>query len=156
MTSHPFTLRSEADLLATFRSQDQESVVLPKHALYPVPVEHYYAWTEPSGVYTYIIFKRPDWEVPMGLVFQRNGSGSHFGPAGMCEWCHTPGASDEVGLLTTTVNRKLSGGTWLCLDLSCTQKIEERTGMGGANTERQTQKLCQRIGDFFKRVRLEG
>ena len=155
MTSSPFTLRSETDLIATFRDQEKDRIVLPKHAQYPVPVEHYFAWTEPSGVYTYLVFKRSDWETPLGLVFQRNGQGSHFGPAGLCDWCHTSGAGDEVGLLTTTLTPQSTGGTWLCLDLSCTQKIEERTGMGGKNTEKHIRKLCERIGKFYQRARLE-
>jgi hypothetical protein len=156
MTSSPFTLRSNVDLLATFRSDDQKSVVLPKRMPYPISVQHYYAWTEPSGVYTYLVFKRADWEAPLGMVFQRNGAGSHLSPAGMCQWCHTSGPSDVVGLLTTTLTPHKTGGTWLCLDLSCLEKIEERTSLAGKNSASLTQKLCKRIGEFYQRARIDA
>ena len=152
MNSSPFTLRSDADLLATFRSFDQKSVVLPKWARYPLSIQHYYAWTEPSGVYTYIIFKRVDQEIPQGLMLQKNGAGSSHSPAGMCDWCHTSGTSDEIGLLTTTLTPHSTGGTWLCLDLSCIQKIEERAGVAGKNTDKLTQKLCKKISEFYARA----
>jgi hypothetical protein len=155
MTSYPFTLRSDEDLLATFRKPDQKSVVLPQNAPYPIPVKYYYTWTESSGVYTYLVFKRGGYETPQGLVFQRNGSGSHASPAGMCDWCHHSGPSDEVGLLTTQVNSQVSGGTWLCLDLSCLQKIEAKTGSAAKNIEKLTQKLCKKMDEFYQRVRSE-
>ncbi len=155
MTSSPFTLRSDDDLLATFRAPDQKNIVLPKDAPYPFPVQHYYAWSEPSGVYTYLVFKRADWETPLGLVFQRNGSGSASSPAGMCDWCHHSGPSDEVGLLTTSIHSHAIGGTWLCLDLSCIQKIEDRAGRSGKMTDKLIQKLGKKIGEFYQRVRVD-
>jgi hypothetical protein len=155
MNSSPFTLRSHQDLIATFRQSDQKSVIVPKGTPYPVAVDHYFAWTEPSGVYTYIVFKRSDWEIPRGLVFQRNGAGTHIGPAGMCDWCHHSGPSDEVGLLTTTMTPHSTGGTWLCLDLSCQQKIEAIAGFTGKQTEKRMQKLDKKIGDFYLRARPE-
>ena len=155
MTSSPFTLRSDADLLATFRSNEQKNVVLPRYSPYPFLVERYHAWTDPSGVYTYLVFKRADWETPLGLVFQKNKSGSHNTPAGMCEWCHTPGAADEIGLMTTSINAHSTGGTWLCLDLTCMQKIEEQTGEFGKNGEKRIQNLLKRMGEFYQRVRID-
>lgn len=155
MKSHPFTLRSDADLLATFRERDQKSVVLPKVSFYPVAVEHYYAWTEPSGVYTYLVYKQADWEIPLGLVFHRNGKGSALSPAGMCDWCHSYGASDEIGLMSVEISPRSSGGTWLCLDLDCLQKIEEQSGSNGKSSEKRMQKLFQKIGEFYHRVRLD-
>jgi hypothetical protein len=155
MTSNPFTLRSDLDLLETFRKNEQKSVVLPKDAPYPISVKHYYAFTEPSGVYTYLVFKRADWEAPLGLIFQRNGSGSTSSPAGMCDWCHHSGPSDEVGLLTTSVNAHVTGGNWLCLDLSCLQRIEARTGSAAKHVDKLTQKLCKKIGEFYQRVRID-
>jgi hypothetical protein len=155
MTSSRFTLRSHADLIDTFRPEDQKSVVIPKGTPYPVSVEHYFAWTEPSGVYTYLVFKRQDWETPRGLMFQRNGSGSSSSPAGMCDWCHTSGPSDEVGLLTTTMTPHTTGGTWLCLDLSCLQRIEEQSGLAGKSPDKKIQKLMKKIGDFYQRARVD-
>jgi hypothetical protein len=156
MISTPFTLRSDLDLLDTFRSNEQTSVVLPKDSLYPIAVKHYHAWSEPSGVYTYLVFKRADWEAPFGLVFQRNGGGSSASAAGMCDWCHHSGPSDEVGLLTTSVSTHVTGGTWLCLDLHCLQRIEARTGSAAKNREKLIERLCKKIGEFYQRVRLDG
>ena len=155
MNSSPFTLRSHADLIATFREQDQKQVVIPKGTPYPLPVQHYFAWTEPSGVYTYIVFNRPDWEIPKGLVFQRNGAGTHLSPAGMCDWCHSTGPSNEIGLLTTTMSPQTTGGAWLCLDLTCFEKIEERLGLTRKNADKLTQKLMKKIGDFYRRARID-
>jgi hypothetical protein len=155
MMSSPFTLRSTDDLLATFRASDQKSVIPPPQISYPLAVPHYFAWTESSGVYTYLVYKRADWEVPLGLVFQRNGQGNSHSPAGMCDWCHHAGPSDEVGLLTTQINAQSSGGTWLCLDLNCLERIQQKTGAAAKNTPKLIQKLGQRIGEFYQRVRID-
>ena len=154
MKSHPFTLRSDADLAATFRERDQKSLVLPKFSPYPFSVEHYYSWTEPSGVYTYLVYKQSDWELPLGLVFQRNGKGSTLSPAGMCDWCHSCGPSDEIGLMSVEITAHLSGGTWLCLDLACLQKIEEQTGANANTRNKRVANLFQKMGIFYQRVRL--
>ncbi len=153
--SSPFTLRSDEDLLATFRERDQKSVVLPRYSPYPFLIEDYYAWTEPSGVYTYLVYKQGDWETPRGLVFQRNASGSGNSPAGMCEWCHSYGAANEIGLMSTEISPRLSGGTWLCLDLDCLQKIEEQTNLAGKDASKRKQKLFQKMGEFYQRVHLD-
>jgi hypothetical protein len=155
LSSAPFTLRSEIDLLATFRDKDQQTVVLPKFADYPAFVRHYFAWSEPSGVYTYLVYKRADWETPIGLTFQRNGSGSRTSPAGMCEWCHHSGPSDEVGLMTVVMTPRSTGGTWLCLDLDCLNKLEALTAVNGKSFDKAVQKLGERIGEFYQRAVLD-
>ena len=155
MTSSPFTLRSDDDLLATFRTKDQRAVVLPKRGPYPVSVEHYFAWTEPSGVYTYLVFKRSDWEIPRGLVFQRNGKGNYHSPAGMCHWCHSTGPSDEIALLSTQIDSHTVGGAWLCLDLSCLLRIEEQAGLAGRPADRRIQKLMHKIGEFYQQTQID-
>lgn len=154
-TAAPFTLRSETDLIATFRDKEQDRVILPSFADYPSLVRHYFAWSEPSGVYTYLVFKRADWEKPIGLVFQRNGQGSHLSPAGMCEWCHHSGPSDEVGLMTVVMTPRSTGGTWLCLDLDCLNKLEALTAVNGKSFEKAAVKLGERIGEFYQRAVLD-
>ena len=153
MNSAPFTLNSDAELLATFHPKDQRSVVFHEDIAYPFTVENYYAWTESSRVYTYLIFKAEGWKHQMGIVFQRNGSGNAISPAGMCDWCHSFGASNEIGLLTTTLDRKTSGGSWLCLDLSCLEKIAENALMSRRNADKQIERLCNKMGEFIERVR---
>ena len=152
--SSPFTLRSDADLLATFRKFDQHSVVFPRYSLYPLLIEDYYAWTEPSGAYTYLVYKQSGWELPLGLVFQRNGSGSALSPAGMCDWCHSYGPSSEIGLMSADITPRQSGGTWLCKDLDCLQKIEEQTGLAPKAMQKHKEKLFEKMGKFYQRVRL--
>lgn len=154
MTSHPFTLRSNADLLATFKERDQKHVVFPKFSPYPFLTEHYYTWTEPSQVYTYLVYKQSNWETPLGIVFQRNGSGHTISPSGMCDWCHSQGPSNEIGLMSTEITARLSGGTWLCLELDCLQKIEEQTSVSGRHFEKRRQNLFRKIGEFYQRVRI--
>ena len=155
MTNHTFTLRSHEDLLATFRPRDQKQVTLPKHPFYPISVNHYYAWTDPSGTYAYLVFKRPDWEVPRGIVLQRNRSGAQHSPAGMCDWCHTPGKSDEIGLMVTSLSAHRTGGTWLCLDLDCQNKIEEKAGLAGKDMSIWIENLCKRISAFYECVHFD-
>lgn len=155
MNQTSFTLRSEADLLATFREKDQDKVVFPKGTSYPFGIQHYFTWTDPSGVYTYLVFKRHDWETPIGLALQRNGEGNSMSPAGMCDWCHHFGPSDQVGLLSVIVNSKIVGGTWLCVDLSCIEKALEQSTYGKRSdvmVQKQIKKICSRIGEFYQRV----
>jgi hypothetical protein len=153
--SSPFTLRSDHDVLETFRKTDQDSVIFLGNLHYPLSIQSYHTWTDPSGVYTYLVYKRQDWETPLGLVFQRNKPGASVSPAGMCEWCNSFGASNETGLMTTNINAKVSGGTWLCLDLSCAQKIQEMSGCTARAKEKRLEKLFQKIGAFYQRVRFD-
>lgn len=155
MLSSPFTLRSDADVLETFRKTDQDSVILSRNLRYPLFIKHDHTWTDPSGVYTYLVYKRQDWETPLGLVFHRNQPGASASPAGMCEWCNSFGTSNEFGLMTTSLNTKVSSGTWLCLDLACAQKIEEIAGLNSKAKEKRLGKLFQKIGAFYQRVRFD-
>ena len=145
-------IKSESDLLRAFRPKDQKSVLPPAQAPYPLEARYYYTWSEPSGVYQYLVFQNEGWESPLGLVFQRNGLGSHSSPAGMCDWCHSYGASDEIGLLTTVLSSRKVGGTYLCLDLSCINKLEAQAALTHKSPEQLAQKLLKRIAAFYEKT----
>ncbi len=145
-------IKSEQKLLECFRTQDQKTVIPPTYVNYPIQADLYYTWSEPSGVYQYLIFQKTGWDSPIGITFQRNGQGQATSPAGLCEWCHAVGPSDQVGLLTTSIHSRMSGGTYLCIDLSCAQKLIQAAQLSHQPIEPKLLKLKDRITRFFDRI----
>lgn len=145
-----FDISSEEELLSFFRDRDQKRVILSRDLEFPMRVQYYFTWTESSGVYRYLLFKKPGWETPMGLVFRQGSNTSPEGATGgICDWCHTYGSSNQIGLLTTAVTSKRTVGMMLCLDLSCGEKIENAPSQSGKSPEARIVETCERIGSFF-------
>lgn len=151
---YAFELHSETELLNVFRKKDKEKVVLPRAMKFPVRVRFYHAWTEPSGVYTYLIFKKSGWEAPRGVVFKRGATGSHNSPTRLCDWCHAYGRADQIGMMRVVVNPKVTLGMMICLDLSCEEKLESMANIAGRSLEELTDRMCERIGQFFEKSNL--
>jgi hypothetical protein len=145
-----FQIESEEELLQAFRLRDRKLVDPPKWLRFPLNVEHYLAWNEPASVYAFLVFKKPDWPAPIGLVFKRSYAGDLASAGRMCDWCHSYGASDEIGLMTVAVNPRRTVGMLLCLDLSCVLKTENVANLAGRNFEKMAQSLCDRIGRFYE------
>jgi hypothetical protein len=85
-------------------------------------VKDYFAWVESSQAKTFLVFCElgdTAGKKPLGIVFKRN-PGSNVS---MCEWCHTIGGGDGVGLLTATASSYRKVGVHVCSDLSCAEKI---------------------------------
>lgn len=148
-------IESEAELLNAFGEKDQKRVLTPKGVSYPIKARHYFAWVEPSRVYTYMIFKRPDWKEPIGVVFKRTYTGERIASGRICDWCLTYGSSEEVGMLSVKANSKTSFGMMLCLDLDCASRLEEVSELSGKNFEKLARQLYERISRFYESLMRE-
>ncbi len=124
-------------------------LVLSSDLSYPFRVSSYLTWKESSGVYTYLIFKKPNWDLPRGLVFKRVNA--EFA-GGLCSWCNSYGGSDEINMLSVSVNSSVSFSYILCNNLKCIEKIEEAAALGGKNPEKWIHQLYDRMGNCFEGV----
>lgn len=144
-----FALESEENLLRCFRDRDQKKLVLPKNLPFPMGIRSYLTWKESSGVYTYLVFKKPNWDLPKGLVFKRVNA--EFS-GGLCSWCNSYGSSEEIGILSVAVNSSVSFSYVICSDLRCIEKIEEMAALAGKNPEKWVHQLYDRIGHCFEGI----
>src|SRR4051812_48757300 len=97
---------SADELLEVFRPRDRKNVFIPRTMRFPLTLGGYLTWTEPSGVRIYLVFRKPEWKSPVGVAFRRDQRGGLGSPPGVCDWCISTGPSDQIGLLTATVNPK--------------------------------------------------
>ena len=151
-----FLLQTEKDLLHAFRPRDREKVELPEGIKFPLFVRDYLSWTESAGTRVFLMLAAPGSRRPMGIAFRRDspggGSASH-----MCEWCHSHGSANEIGLLTTDVNSKRRVGVALCLDLRCKEKLETVADLSGRDPRELTQALMGRMLRFTREaLRIES
>lgn len=146
-----FTISSEQELLESFRPRDQKKLLVPDSFKFPLNVRSYLTWREPSGVYTYLIFKTPNWDLPRGVVFKRTSpSGDPVG--GLCNWCHAYGTSEEIGLLSVAMSSHVSNSYYLCQDLNCIEKIEDAAARAGKDPEKPIADLYYRIEKLFENI----
>lgn len=148
-TEMEFSIESESVLLKCFREKDQRKVILPKELPFPFRVRSYFTWKESSGVYTYLVFKKSNWDLPKGLVFKKINSEIS---GGICSWCNCYGNSEEIGFLSISVNSEISFSYVICSDLRCIEKIEEMAVLAGKNPERWVHQLYHRIGNCFEGI----
>jgi len=146
----PYKIHSEDELLAAFREKDRKHVVLPSDLEYPIDTRYYFSWGESSGNYTYLVFKRSNWDSPRGLVFRRTTTYMNVG--NLCDWCHSYGGSDQIGMLSVRVNPRLTIGQYLCLNLDCLDKLETQIGTSGKNFETLAEQVCEKINRFYERT----
>lgn len=151
-SQYSFSIGSEADLIRSFRYKDQKKLVLPKNISYPIQADHHYVWQESSGVYVYMVFKKPEWKSPVGIVFKRTYNGAHISNSRLCDWCLSYGPSDLVGMLSVSLNSRQSVAMMLCLDLGCKHRLEEAAELSGKSFEKLARQLDERVGRFFESV----
>lgn len=145
-----FLLRSEKDLIECFRSRDQRRLELPDNLKFPLVVRDYFAWTDSSGTRVNLVFSEPDVRKPIGLTFDRPSSGEPT--AAICDWCHSYGSSNQIGLLTIEASDKRRVGVNLCLDLSCHDKIETNTGLSPIGAQKRQQAVVAKMSRFVRRT----
>jgi hypothetical protein len=146
-----FSIASEKELIESFRLRDQKKLLLPDDLEFPLNIDSYLVWKEPSGVYTYLVFKMPNWDLPRGVVFKRTAaSGEPTG--GLCSWCHAYGSNDEIGMLSVTMSATVSFSYFLCQDLSCVSKIEETAARSGKDPDKNIADLYYKIGKLFENI----
>lgn len=148
--SPSFQISSEEDLIQTFRPKDHDLVILPRPLTYPLNIQHYIAWGESSGNYTYLVFKRPNWELPRGLVFRRTPTQQTT--SNLCDWCHSYGSTEDIGMLTVRINAELTVGQYLCVNLDCLEKLETQITSTGKNFDTLAEQVCQKIERFYERT----
>ncbi len=146
-----FSIESKEDLVQSFRAQDRKKLIFPAGLLFPLHVRSYFAWKESSGVYTYLVFKNPNWDLARGIVFKRVGQGD-APTGGLCGWCHSYGGSDEIGMLSVAMNSNISCSYIVCHDLRCIEKIEETSARSGKQPEVAIQQMYRRIENFFENL----
>lgn len=150
-TENIFAIASEEELIQAFRPRDQKKLILPSQLEFPLNVRSYFTWKESSGVYTYLVFKRPNWDLPRGVAFKRTiPTGDPVG--GLCNWCSAYGTSDEIGMLSLNLNSITSLSYFICQDLRCIEKIEEAAALGGKDPDKWIEQLYLRIEKLFERL----
>lgn len=150
-TEITFSIYSEQEFVNSFRPADQKKLLLPPGLKFPMVVRSYFTWKESSGVYTYIIFKKPNWDLPRGMVFKRAHHGAEA-QGRLCSWCNSYGSSEEIGMMSVSANSNVSAAYILCRDLRCIEKIEEAANLSGKNPEHLVHQLYHRIGTFFENL----
>lgn len=150
-TESHFTIDSETEFINCFRLRDQKKLVMPAKLKFPMKVRSYFTWQESSGVYTYLIYKNPSWDMPRGMALKKlHHSGEPVG--GLCGWCNSYGSSEEIGTLSVAVNSKTTFAYLLCNDLRCVEKIEDLSAMAGKSPEKYIDQLYRRISLFFENI----
>lgn len=146
-----FSVESEAELVDSFRDRDKRKLVLPSNLKFPMTVRSYLAWQESSGVYTYLVYKHPQADLPKGIVFKKTHAyGEPTG--GLCNWCHHYGSSEELGMMSVEMNSKTSMGYFICKDLSCVENIEEDAARAGKNPEKNIDELYKRMNKLVENL----
>ena len=146
-----FSIENESELVNTFRLRDQKKLMLPQGLPYPFSVRSYFTWQDPNGVYTYLVFKMPNWDMPRGVTLKRtNTNGEPTG--GICNWCHAYGSSEEIGMLSLNINSDTSVGYHVCQYLRCIEKIEEASARAGKSPEKPIDQLYQRMARLFENM----
>lgn len=146
-----FAISSEAELIQSFRLRDQKKLIIPEELKFPLHIRSYLTWRESSGVYTYLVYKAPNWDLARGVVFKRSAAKGEV-TGGLCSWCHAYGSSDEISLMTVAMDANVSCGYILCQDLRCIEKIEEAANLAGKNPEKNIDSLYYRIGKLFENI----
>jgi hypothetical protein len=144
-----FRVDSEKQFLDAFRYRDRKHVELPPGIKFPLYVRDYYAWSDPQGVRAFLVFAPSGGRQFIGIAFRRDQSAGDR-PSCMCDWCHTFGARDQVGLLTTDSSARKRVGVNLCLDLACAARIEDAADRSGRNPRTQMKALLERMDRFAR------
>ncbi len=150
-TDNSFHIASEQELILCFRPRDQKRLVVPLNLRFPIKVNSYYTWKESSGVYTYLIFKRPNWDAPRGVAFKRTPSTGEA-TGGLCSWCNSYGTSEEIGYLSVAMSAKVGNSYLICHDLSCASKIEQGAMLAGRDPDKYLISLFYRMEKLFENL----
>ncbi|AFY03251.1 hypothetical protein Bdt_3576 [Bdellovibrio bacteriovorus str. Tiberius] len=148
---HSFSISSEDELVKSFRVRDQKKLVLPGNLKFPLNIRSYFTWKESSGVYTYLVMKMPNWDLPKGVAFKRTAS-SGEPTGGLCNWCNAYGSSEEIGLLSVAMSANVSNSYMICQDLRCIEKIEEAAMLAGKDPEKNITELYYKMSKLFENI----
>ena len=150
-TEFTFSLASKEDLIRAFRLKDQAKLILPDNFRFPMNVRSYLTWKEPSGVYTYLVFQTPSWDLPRGVAFKKTSTGGE--PiGGLCSWCHAYGTSEDIGLMSVNMSPQVSTSYLICQDLRCIEKIAEACTLAGKSPEKPIAELYYKMQKLFENI----
>lgn len=150
-TENYFSISTEEELINSFRQRDQKKLVLPQRLTYPFNVRSYFTWQESNGVYTYLVFKMPNWDMPRSVAFKKLAPSAEP-KGGLCGWCNAYGSSEDIGMMSLNVNSETSLGYLICHDLRCIEKIEEASARAGKSPEKHIAQLYQRMASLFENL----
>lgn len=137
-----FRFATEEELRKTFRPRDRKTLELPVGLRFPLILRASLAWVDPTGVRAHGVFSTP--EGPLGLSFRRDTTSG----AALCDWCHSYGGQDQVGLVVCERSSKRRVGLWLCRDLGCVQRAEDAADRAGRNSQNARQDVLERVWRF--------
>ena len=143
-----FRVATEKDFLDAFRPRDRKHVELPPELKFPMIIQDYLAWVDPAGARVFLLFTAPGHPHPTGIAFRRDQSRGGVSTGRMCEWCHSQGSSDQIGLLSADVNSRKRVGITLCLDLACGARIEDAADRSGRNSRVLARAMVERMARF--------
>lgn len=143
---------NEENLLEAFREIDRDQVQPPLEMAYPFGLIDYYAWSEPSGHRTYLIYNDSDNRL-LGAVFKRVSEPADA-PIKMCSFCHSVRGGGRVAMLSVAASNNRSIGLHLCRDLSCKEKVQTPPKATDIPEKMEpSEKLARvlkRMGDFLR------
>lgn len=146
-----FIIRGESELMSAFRPRDRRALELPEGGSFPITVRDYFAWVDPKGSRVFLVFQDPASKRPLGISFRRDGAGGSAGNGGrMCDWCHSWGSSQDIGLLTTWRNSRTRIGVGLCMDLRCSEKLEQAADLSGRSAVGPRRRMMERMTRFAR------
>ena len=148
-----FLIQSEKQLIDSFFPKDQRRLELPQGMRYPLVVRDYFAWGEPGGSKVFLLFAEPGAQKPIGIVFEREHP-TGTPTAAICEWCHSFGSSNQIGLLTLEVTPRRRVGVQLCRDLSCRQKIEMNLSLSPLAAQARSRRVVEEMSRLVRRLLL--
>lgn len=146
-------IQTEKQVIDAFREIDQSEVQIPHNITFPFLVRDYFAWTEPGGHRTFLIFNDEETKNLLGVVFKRTQE-SPDAPAKMCEFCHSVRGHGNISMLSAKVTPNKTIGLHLCRDLSCREKVESIPGTndltGSKDRMYRNIVLVERIRKFLR------
>lgn len=136
------------ELLDSFRPHDLRVFEVPDEDAFPLLVRDYRAWMETGGARAYLVYEDPEDGRLRGIVFRRANAAGAAGQ--MCDWCHSTGTADEIGLMTADVNDRRRVGVVVCRDLRCRERLEEAADRAGLDASQAQRRLLERIARFAR------
>lgn len=145
-----FLIKTEQDLLRAFRPRDRKVFEHPTEIRYPQVALDYYSWVESSGVRAYLVLQEPASKRLLGITFRRDVSGGEALNSRMCDWCHSMGSADQVGLITADRNSKRRMGVIACRDLGCKERVQDLADRSGRSAVKARREVVERMLRFAR------
>jgi hypothetical protein len=143
------TIETEYDLRNAFLLQDRKRLEIPDNLRFPLTFDHYMTWTESTGRYQYLAFRKYGRAELVGMVFDRSGAGQP-GRTQMCSWCQTTGSSDKIDMLSMDITAKVLVGVIVCINLNCLENLETISKLSKKSPERLAQEIVDRMSHFYE------